>query len=127
MMFVEASILDQFDPCAQQWRDIGGRQDETVLAVNGEHAADDGWIEAEYGQFAAIGHFQTRDRRCIRPDRHRLGLAQFVQEACAPGMQVEGPSVAAVDARTRRRVPPPIVEAMQFLFEIIRGHRGADV
>src|SRR5258708_23584361 len=42
-------------------------------------------------------------------------------------MQFEGPSLPPVNARAGRGIAAPIVEAAQFLFEIVGSHRSTGV
>ncbi len=119
VMLVKSPILDQFNPRTQQRRDIIGRQDEPVLAVDWKYTADHGRIEAEHGQLRAIGPCQARNQVWVRIDRDELGLALFVDEARAARMEIERAAAPSIDPGSRERVSGVVMEAAQFLFEII--------
>ena len=63
----------------------------------------------------------------VRMDGHALGLAQLVDEAHAARMQVEGVAMPPIDARARRGIAAAVVQAAQFLLEIVGRDRRTRV
>ena len=74
VVFVEAPVLDELDAGLQRGRHVGRCQHQTVFAVDREHAADHGRIEAEHGHVGAVRMFQAGDGAAVGAQREQIGF-----------------------------------------------------
>jgi hypothetical protein len=95
--------------------------------VDGKHIADQERIEAEYGQLGAIGMPKADDRVAARADRYAFRLPELVYEAYAACMEIEVAAVSAVHAGPRGRIAAAVMQAVQFLFEVVGRHGSTGV
>jgi hypothetical protein len=127
VMLIEAPVFDDLDSGAQQRRHVGRRQDQAVLPMNGENAADHRRIEAKHRQVLGVGLLQARDRIRVRADHDQLRLTLLIAEAHAARVQNEGISLAPIITGARQWIAGTVVQPVQFLFQIVRRHRRTDV
>ena len=120
-MGVEIAVLDGFQRRRQHRRHLLGCDDNAILAMNGENAADQQRLEAGNGDILARDVSKARDAGVIRVEIQQHRGAGFVREARGTQIDLEPVGLARVAARPVGMVGAPVLQALQFMFHVRGG------
>ena len=124
---LELAVLDGLERLGQQRRHLGRRDDDPVLAVDREDAADQQRVEPEHRHVGAARLRQRRQHVAVEADPELLCRLLLVREAELAHVDVDGLALAAERARPVDRRLRDVAEPRQFLGEPGRGQVLADV
>src|SRR5690606_12074502 len=129
VMLVEAPVLDRFQRVDEKRRHVGRLEDQAVLAVHREDAADLQRVEPEERQLVAGRVDDSRDLPPGELDRHAPRRLLLSAVAVGAGHDVERARARAIAPRAIRARGLAIAEASQFGDELAErdGTAGVDL
>ena len=124
---VELAVLDRLERRGQQRRDLVRGDDDPVLAVQREDAADQQRVEADDRNVRALRIGERGDRVAGEADPQRARGLRLVRVAKGPQVQVHAIAATAVRARPFGRRLRQVAEPLELLDEPRGRQRLSDV
>ena len=127
VMAVELAVLDRFQRRREQCRHLLRRDDDAILAVNREDAADQQRLEPQHRHLLSGAVAQALEPLRARDHAEERGGARLVGEAHRPERHVDALALDAVSPRAVERWGAPVAQALQLLLELCRRECQARV
>ncbi len=117
-MRVEFAVFDGLQRRGQQGRHLLRSDDDAVLAVDREDAADEQRLEAQHRHLMAGAVAQAGQRRPCAGDGEDLRLAHLVGKARRAQRHLDALALPAVGAGPLERLRALVVQALQLVLEL---------
>ena len=124
---VELAVLDRLERRGQQRRNLVRGDDDPVLAVQREDAADQQRVEADHRHVRALRVRERGDRVAGEPDPQRARGLRLVRVAEGAQVHVHAVAATAIRARPVGRCLRKVAEPLELLDEPRGGQRLPDV
>ena len=127
MVGVEFPVLDGLQRLGQERRHLLGGEDDAILAVAREDAADEERLESQYRQLATGAITQTFEALCPGGDREGLRGARLIGKAYWAQHHIDVLAGHAISPGMIRPVGAAVVQALQLVLELRQGQLQACV
>src|SRR5207248_1280091 len=113
VMSIELAVLDGLERLRQQRWNLLRRDDDAILAVDREDAADQQRLEAHDGKLPAIAAAQALDGVGARGERQDGSRACLIREARRAQGYIDAAALQPVGAGALEPIDAPVLQALQ--------------